>query len=304
MSEILKFKSPAKVNYFLKVGEKLPNGYHKIATVMSAIDIYDHITVAFEGSRIEIESDNTKVPQGPSNTVYRAIEALLKEANVDIGIKVNIQKNIPLESGLGGASSNAASVMLKLNDHLNLGLGLDELLTLGVKIGSDVPFFIFGSPALVTGIGENLKKIEGIPETWMVVVKPPGSVSTKLAYKMIDLVLTFNKKSIIIPKFNGTLGGLIEGMVNDFETVVGVEPIVNDKRNDRDRDGGGYSVYLPEVGRIKREIERLGSLKAMLTGSGSSVFGVFGNRIEAKRAFEEIRSKNDWTVFLAQNLFY
>ncbi len=310
MSDSLTFKSPAKVNYFLRVGEKLPNGYHEIATVMSTVDIYDRITVSFEGKGIAVESDNKEVPGGPLNTVYRAVEALLKEAKVDVGVRVNIEKTIPLESGLGGASSNAASVMLKLNEHLSLGFGKDELLAVGMKIGSDVPFFIFGSPALVTGTGENVKKIEEIPKTWMVVVKPPGSVSTKLAYKKIDLGLTFNKKSIIIPTFNGTLEGLVKGMSNDFETVVGAGPIDNGKNDGRERGvgdegkGGEDNIYLPDVSRIKGELEKLGSLKSMLTGSGSSVFGIFEDQVVAKRAFEEIRSNQEWKVFLAQNLFY
>ncbi len=301
MSDSITFKSPAKVNYYLKVGEKLPNGYHKIATVMCAVSIYDTITLTFEGKGIKIESNDPNVPIGSSNTVFRAAQILLKEAKIvqdDIGIKVAIQKNIPIEAGLGGASSNAASIILKLNEHLNLGLPLEKLLTIGNEVGSDVPFFIFGSPALVTGVGEKVEAIDGIPETWVVIVKPPGSVSTKLAYKKIDLGLTSIKKSTIIPTFNNTLKGLADKMENDFESVVEVETngetFTSEKEN----------IYLPDVGKIKKELEKLGSLKAMLSGSGSSVFGIFENRDDAEIASKEIRSNKDWSVFLAQGLSY
>ena len=301
MSDSITFKSPAKVNYYLKVGEKLPNGYHKIATVMCAVSLYDQITMTFEGKGIKVQSNDPKVPKGPSNTVFRAAQALLKEAKIaqdDIGIKVAIQKNIPIEAGLGGASSNAASTILKLNEHLKLGFPLDKLLTIGNEVGSDVPFFIFGSPALVTGVGEKVEAIDGIPETWVVIVKPPGSVSTKLAYNKIDLGLTSIKKSIIIPKFNNTLKGLANKMENDFESVIEVgtnsSTIVSEKE----------SIHLPDIGKIKKELEKLGSLKAMLSGSGSSVFGIFENRNDAETASKKMRSNKDWSVFLAQGVSY
>ena len=308
MSDSITFKSPAKVNYFLKVGEKLPNGYHKIATVMCAVSLYDQISLTFEGKGIKIESNDPKVPRGPSNTVFRAAQILLREAKIaqnDIGIKLAIHKNIPLEAGLGGASSNAASTMLKLNEHLNLNLPLDKLLSIGNEVGSDVPFFIFGSPALVTGVGEKVETIGGIPKTWVVIVKPPSSVSTKLAYKIIDLGLTSIKKSTIIPTFNGTLKGLADKMENDFESVIGIET----NGEIKDKNVGAFvsekeSIYLPEMGLIKKELERFGSLKTMLSGSGSSVFGIFENRDEAETASKDIRSNHDWSVFLAQNLFY
>jgi 4-diphosphocytidyl-2-C-methyl-D-erythritol kinase len=301
VSDSITFKSPAKVNYYLKVGEKLSNGYHKIATVMCAVSIYDQITLTFEGKGIKIESNDPEVPTGSSNTVFRAAQILLKEAKIaqdDIGIKVAIQKNIPIEAGLGGASSNAASIILKLNEQLNLGLPLEKLLTIGNEVGSDVPFFIFGSPALVTGVGEKVEAIDGIPEAWVVIVKPPGSVSTKLAYKKIDLGLTSIKKSIIIPKFNNTLKDLADKMENDFESVVEAGTNSNTIVSEKE------SIHLPDVGKIKKELEKLGSLKAMLSGSGSSVFGIFENRDDAEIASKKIRSNQDWSVFLAQGLSY
>jgi 4-diphosphocytidyl-2-C-methyl-D-erythritol kinase len=304
VSDLVTIKSPAKVNLFLKVGEKLPNGYHNIVTVMTAVTLYDEITLSFGGRGIEIETNDPNIPLDSSNTVYRAADALLKRAKGargNIGVKAVIRKRIPVEAGLGGASSNAASVILALNERLNLGLSLNELLSIGAKIGADIPFFIFGSPALVTGIGDRVAPIEGIPKSWMVIVKPKGSVSTKHAYKKIDLLLTYDKKSIIIPKFNGTIKDLVGEMVNDFESVVELRPDGDGRRADAmDED----DIHLPDVGLIKDKLKGLGSLKAMLTGSGSSVFGIFKNREEAEKAFKEIRSNNDWTVFLVESLFY
>jgi 4-diphosphocytidyl-2-C-methyl-D-erythritol kinase len=173
--------------------------------------------------------------------------------------------------------------MLKLNEILGLGLGRDELVSLAMQVGSDVPFFVFGSPAVARGLGDILDRIDGIPEAWIVIVKPQGGVSTADAYKSIDLGLTVDKKNTIMPKFDGTLEGLAREMWNDFEPLV-------EKR-------------LPDIAKIKEGLLGHGSLRVMLSGSGSSVFGIFRDQEKASEACSKLRSNTGWAVFLARNIF-
>lgn len=283
MPEMVTFSSPAKVNYYFKIVRRLESGYHEIINVMSKITLYDEITLEIGGKKIEVLVDDSSVPLGPGNTVFRAIELLLDRCDRKIGVKASIKKVIPIKSGLGGGSSNAASVMLRLNELLGLGLSMDELISLGIRVGSDVPFFIFGSPAIARGLGDILERIDGIPEAWIVIVKPQGGISTADAYKSIDLGLTVGKKNTIIPEFDGTLEGLAKEMWNDFEPLV--------------------EMRLPDIGKIKGELLRHGSLRVMLSGSGSSVFGIFRDQGKAYEAFCGLRSNPGWAVFLARNIF-
>lgn len=283
MREAITIPSPAKVNYFLKVVKRLPSGYHEIINIMSAVSLFDEVTIELAQSGIEVSSNDSHVPAGSKNTAYRAVEALLRASGKKTGVRIFINKRIPMESGLGGASSNAASAIRGLGELLGLVMTREELLTLAISVGSDVPFFIFGSPAVATGIGESLARVEGIPEAWLIIVKPQGGISTAEAYKRLDLGLTDAAKNIIIPKFNGTLEGLVMGMVNDFE------PLIEER--------------LVEVPKIKRELLTRGALGAMLTGSGSAVFGVFTDELSARAAYAEIRSQSGWAVFLVRNVF-
>jgi 4-diphosphocytidyl-2-C-methyl-D-erythritol kinase len=174
-------------------------------------------------------------------------------------------------------------VLRALGEMVGLGLGRDELVRLGTGLGSDVPFFLFGSPALVMGRGEILRAVEGIPPAWLVIVKPRGGISTREAYKNLDLLLTENEKNITIPKFNGTLDTLVGAMSNDFGPIA--------------------ESMLPEITEIKGELLRQGSVAAMLTGSGSALFGLFADEAEANRAYLALSHRPAWNVFLAKNLF-
>ena len=283
MPDIVTFSSPAKVNYYFKIVRRLESGYHEIVNVMSKITLYDEITLEVGGKRIEVSVDDSSVPSGPENTVFRAIDFLLDKCDKKIGVKAQVKKVIPIESGLGGGSSNAASVMVRLNEIFGLGLSIDELISLGIRVGSDVPFFIFGSPAIAGGLGDILERVDGIPEAWIVIVKPKGGISTADAYKSIDLGLTVDKKNTIIPTFDGTLEGLVKEMWNDFESLV--------------------EMRLPDIAKVKDELLRHGSLRVMLSGSGSSVFGIFRDQVIAHEAYCKLRSNPGWAVFLARNIF-
>jgi 4-diphosphocytidyl-2-C-methyl-D-erythritol kinase len=283
MPESIAFKSPAKVNYYLRVTGRRPDGYHDLLNVMCRVSLFDEITMSVGGDKISVVTDTPQAPSGPDNTVYRAVALLLGTAGRNIGVDIRIRKRIPVQSGLGGASSNAAAVMARLNELLGLGFTGRELIDLGIRIGSDVPFFLFGSPAVATGKGEILQRVSGIADAWLVIVKPEGGISTREAYEKIDLVLTEEKKHIIMPKFIDTLDSLVGYMRNDFEPVA--------------------ETMLGDIADIKGELIGLGALGAMLSGSGSAVFGVFADESSARRAHGHLSAHRVWSAYVAKNLF-
>ncbi len=283
MPDTIDFRSPAKVNYYLRVTGRRPDGYHDLATVMCRVSLFDNINMTVGKAGISVTADSPDVPSGPENIVYRAVRLLLDTAGKEVGVDVRISKGIPVQSGLGGASSNAAAVMARLNEVLGLGLTRDELIDLGARIGADVPFFLFDSPAVATGKGEVLQRVEGIPDAWLVIVKPPGGISTRQAYEKIDLVLTEEKKHIIIPKFIGNLHNLVGSMFNDFEPIA--------------------EAMLGEITDIKKALIGHGALGAMLSGSGSAVFGVFVDEAGAQRAYKALSTHPVWNAYIAKNLF-
>ncbi len=283
MPDSIAFTSSAKVNYYLRVTGRRPDGYHDLVNVMCRVSLFDEISMTVGGTGISVRADNPQVPSGPTNSVYRAVRLLLETADSEVGVDIRIRKHIPVQSGLGGASSNAAAAMLRLNELLGLGFTREELIGLGIQIGSDVPFFLFGSPAVATGKGEVLQRVQGIADAWLVIVKPAGGISTREAYEKIDLVLTEEKKHIIIPKFIDTLDSLVGLMFNDFEPVA--------------------EGLLGEIKDIKTKLIRLGARGAMLSGSGSAVFGVFADEAAARRAHEEVSVHPVWNAYVAKNLF-
>ena len=283
MPESISFSSPAKVNYYLRVVGRRPDGFHDLVNVMCRVSLFDEIIMTVGGRGVSVSADHPEVPPGPTNSVYRAVRLLLDKAGRRVGVDVQIKKGIPVQSGLGGASSNAASVLARLNELLGLGLTRHELIDLGIQVGSDVPFFLFGSPAVATSKGEVLERIEGIVDAWLVIVKPARGISTREAYEKIDLVLTKDKKNIIIPKFIGTLDNLVDTMLNDFEPVA--------------------ETLLGEITDIKVRLTELGALGAMLSGSGSAVFGVFADEAGARRAHAELSARSIWNAYVAKNLF-
>jgi 4-diphosphocytidyl-2-C-methyl-D-erythritol kinase len=311
VSETITLSSPAKVNLFLKVTGRLPNGYHTLVTVMTKVSLYDEIVIELGGRGFSVSSSDPILPTDRRNTVHRAVEILAERAGFspeDVGIRIHIDKRIPAEAGLGGASSNAAAVMQALNTHLSLGIDTEELMVLASQVGADVPFFLFGSPALARGIGDRLESIQGVPPAWMVIIKPPQGVSTAWAYGQLDLGLTEAEKNIIIPRFSNTLNSLVENMANDFEAVVlraGQAGRMKGAGGKRAKEGAGgrHHAGLPDIAAVKAELIRLGSVGTLMSGSGSSVFGVFRDRTEARRAYNTLSTDSRRTVFLAHHVF-
>jgi 4-diphosphocytidyl-2-C-methyl-D-erythritol kinase len=278
--ETIECKAPAKVNYRLDVLRRRPDGYHDLRMIMQRIDLCDDIRISISAtSGVRVTCGKEGVPDGPGNIAWRAADALLKLSGRPEGIDISIAKIIPVAAGLGGGSSDCASVLMGVNELLGLHLTDERLMEIGVKLGADVPFFIFKKTALAEGIGEKLAVIEVVP-AWLVIVNPNLPVSTAWVYQ--NLQLTAGKNEDIIPRFYGSVADICAVLANDLEKVtIGKFPVIE---------------------QIKLQLLREGAAGSLMSGSGSTVFGVFAEETVARRAAEKLSRESDWFVAAVKTL--
>jgi 4-diphosphocytidyl-2-C-methyl-D-erythritol kinase len=273
--------APAKVNYLLDVLRKRPDGYHDLRMIMQRIELCDEIVITLsDDPGIHVTCDKTGVPGGPGNIAWRAAEAMLSYSERKPGIGINIVKNIPVAAGLGGGSSDAATVLMGLNNLLSLGFSDEKLMQIGVKLGADVPFFIFKKTALAEGIGEKLSPVAGLPPAWMVLVNPNVHVSTAWVYQ--NLRLTKKADTYNMPNFSGQFDELCAILSNDLETVT-IE-------------------RFPVIKEIKQELLSHGAPGVLMSGSGPTVFAVFADENAASYCFGEISKIGNWNSYLTRTI--
>ncbi|MCD6098756.1 4-(cytidine 5'-diphospho)-2-C-methyl-D-erythritol kinase [bacterium] len=247
----------AKLNLALYVVGLRKDGYHEIVSIVQGIDLADEVSVAKRVDKnITVETTRPDVPAGEKNIAYKAAAVMQSLFDIPYGFDISIEKTIPPESGLGGGSSDAAAVIMAINQLSSLGLGYAKMAEIGAGIGSDVPFFFSTGSALVSGRGEKVKDIKLPFGYTVIIVKPDIGISTKWAYENI-------KNSLTRPDLGINFAGLgresffrflREGAKNSFEPVV-------------------FSRY-PELRRIKERLEEVGVVHAGLAGSGSAVFAI------------------------------
>ena len=269
--QLLTVKSYAKLNIGLKVLDTLPDGYHTIWTIMHEIDLHDLISIKKNKiNKIQFESyGNISVPTDSSNLCVKAAELFFDFCNInDIGIDIKLHKKIPIGAGLGGGSSNAANILLSLNNMYEANISNSNLCNLAFNLGCDVPFFINGGVQIAEGKGEKLSRINfDLTDYFILLVYPNFSVSTKWAYSFFknNLPKNFNR-----PKFrtfqNNIDWSLFE---NDFEEVI--------------------KTTYPEVTEIRETLEDSGALFISLSGSGSTMFGIFNDFSKANLAQQTLK---------------
>jgi 4-diphosphocytidyl-2-C-methyl-D-erythritol kinase len=265
--------APAKLNLFLHVTGRRPDGYHELQTLFQLIDLLDTVTIRVaDDGRIERPSGPVGVDPDSDLTV-RAAKALQAATGCGMGASIRIAKRIPMGGGLGGGSSDAATVLLALNHLWRCGLSIDELARLGLPLGADVPVFVRGSSAWAEGVGERLEPVE-LPEHWYVVIHPGVAVPTKDVFQSAEL--TRNTPVITIRAFFGPGGSACSR--NDCEPVV--------------------RALYPEVADALSWLEKFAP--ARLTGTGSCIFASFGSAIEAERV--AARAPDRWRAFVARGL--
>jgi len=274
----MKILSPAKINLFLQVTGKRPDGYHGLFTLMCCVDLCDTIVLQFGLKNIRIESSNSQIPLDDTNLAHRAAAVFFKALNVNDGLKIFIDKSIPVAAGLGGGSSNAASVLKGLNQHYGYPFSRNELMSMGLGLGADVPFFLFGKPALASGIGEKLEPYPGSLPFHIVVVYPGFEVSTGEVFQNLNLGLTKcekNFKELFSIKIDFDPG---LHLCNDLEIVTASE--------------------YPEIASIKEQLLIRGAMGALMSGSGPTVFGLFSDSGTAARARQALGENSRWDAFI------
>ena len=277
----LRFRANAKINLFLEALNKRPDGYHNIETVFQSIDLHDVITLREKASEgVEIKCDAPRVPLDSSNLVYRAAELLSAESGERRGVEIDIMKRIPVGAGLAGGSTDAAATLAGLNELWELGYSVDDLLSLGSKLGADVPFCIMGGTALGRGRGDELTRLEPFSGAPVVIANPGFQVSTAWAYGSLgNLGLTIEKKSatILVGKIQQRDAANIgKELFNIFESVV--------------------AEKYPPIREIKEEFMRAGALGALMSGSGPTVFALASDGLSAQHICERASRLTDFCI--------
>lgn len=259
--------APAKLNLMLRIVGRRKDGYHLLQTVFQFVELCDWITFHPVGNdQVHLSNTLPGVPEEADLTV-RAARLLQAETGCKSGVIIEVNKNLPMGGGLGGGSSDAATTLVVLNRLWGLNLPKEKLLAMGLKLGADVPVFVFGHASWGEGVGEKLEKIE-VPEKWVVILKPDCNVETKEIFCAEDL--TRNSKSI-------TMRGFIEGdQVNDCLKTV--------------------CRFYPMVEKALKELSQFS--EARLTGTGACVFSQFDSYEKAKEAYNQLNSR--WTAFLTK----
>jgi len=271
--------SPAKVNLFLKVVSKRPDGYHNIVSIVDIISLFDVIRIKeIPDDIVSVKDDKGVLPDGMANTMYRAVIALKERFNIRSGVSVYIEKHIPIGSGLGGPSSNAATVLRELTKIWGIQISETELKEIGSNVGADVPLFLYGKPCVMRGIGSVISPIE-LPSLWYLIVYPNVSISTRRVYEGLKIVLTKKQNDIkLVAKFNNALeiSAILE---NDLERV-GI-------------------LLCPSIQTIKQRLIEAGAQGTLMSGSGSSVFGIFETEEGAIKASASLT--NMGSIFITRS---
>jgi 4-diphosphocytidyl-2-C-methyl-D-erythritol kinase len=283
MVKTLRLKSPAKVNLRLEILRRREDGYHELRSIFQKISLSDTLSISLKREKgISITTDHPDLPLGRGNLVYRAAQMILKKSEYKGGLHIDIRKEIPLGAGLGGGSSNAATILKALDQLLEIGLPMKELMKMGLSIGADVPFFFLDGAAIATGVGENLKKIE-LPDLSYVLINPNFEVSTRWAYE--NFILTKRHFHFNLQGFVKTPEGISCLLWNDLEGVV--------------------SHKYPQIEGIKKLLLSAGASGALMTGSGPTVFGIFSGKREAEKAFKKLEHqvrRSGWIILKAHSL--
>lgn len=270
-------KAYAKVNLALDVLGKRSDGYHDVRMIMQNLDIYDELTFTLldEGQGITIETNIHGIPTDERNLIHKAIKLMYEKYGINKAIHVKLTKNIPVEAGMAGGSTDCAAALKAVNMLFDLGADEKKLMELGVRLGADVPYCVMGRTALSEGIGEILSPVAGLPDCIVLVAKPPVGVSTGVIYNSLRL-----DELEVRPDIDGmlealaakNLKGVADRMQNVMETVT--------------------TKLCLDIEAIKKIMREQGALNAIMSGSGPTVFGIFVHEDKAQKAAAIIKKSN------------
>ena len=276
-----RIKAYAKINLGLDVVRRLENGYHEVKMVMQTVGIYDVLDFERTDGGIVITTDSGELPTDENNLIDKAAKLMRETYPISGGVKIHLEKHIPIAAGMAGGSTDAAATLKGMNRLFDLGCTLKDLMELGVKIGADVPYCVMGGTALAEGIGEKLTPLAPAPDCYVLVAKPDINVSTKYVYEHLDA-----QEIVKHPDIDGmveaiaeeSLQGILDRMENVLETVT-------------------VSAY-PVIQTIKDRMKELGAINSLMSGSGPTVFGIFVEKDMARRAYDKLEEEQ-----LAKQIF-
>lgn len=255
---------------------------------MLPVSLYDDIAIKKMAPRksapqIRVRCDPPTAPQDDSNLAYQAAQLILAQSGTTQALDIRITKRIPVGAGLGGGSTDAAATLVGVNRLLKLGFSNRRLRQIGARLGADVPFFVEAKPARARGIGDRLKLVKNFPNLWLVIIYPKFAVSTAWVYRNLRMKkLTKSASKTSIQTLLGNTNGIIELLVNDLEAVT--------------------IGRHPKIESLKRKLTHAGASGTLMSGSGSSVFGIFNSRQKATKAFDRLRRESGLEAFLVRTL--
>ncbi|MBI3976186.1 MAG: 4-(cytidine 5'-diphospho)-2-C-methyl-D-erythritol kinase [Armatimonadetes bacterium] len=283
MLKELHLNAYAKVNLALNVLGPRDDGFHEVETVLHTIDLHDAVTLREREEGIEVRTDSPAVPQDARNMVVKAAQVLRDTFGVQRGVEIEIRKGIPVASGLGGGSSDAAITLMGLVQMWKIRLNGRGLLSLAASLGSDVPFFVEGGAALARGRGERVSWLPTLPTTWMVLARPRVEISTAWAYGNLDLSSVGARPdaaAVVEAMRREDLRGVGRLLGNVFEDLlVRTHPVVGD---------------------LKRRILAGEAYGASLSGTGPTVFGLMANEAAARKTAEDLAALPDVEVLVSR----
>jgi 4-(cytidine 5'-diphospho)-2-C-methyl-D-erythritol kinase len=281
----MKVKAFAKINLCLDVLRRKENGYHEVEMVMTNVDIFDVLEIKeLEEKKILLKSYNMDLAMDETNLIYKAIALLQKETGKTFGVEVLLEKNIPMEAGMAGGSADAAATLKAVNELFALGVSDERLLELGASLGADIPFCIMGGTVLASGIGEKLRRLSPLPKMKLLIVKPKAGLSTKKVYESLDID-GLNKAGFI----HKDVGEMVSVIESDEADKTKIEKIAG--RLDNILEVPSIRL-LPLIADIKQKMLDNNCLGALMSGSGTAIFGIYENDEDMIKT-KEILEKDD-----------
>ena len=282
---MLTIQAFAKINLTLDVLHKRPDGYHEVEMVMQSISLADELSLSLQTGAISVSTDVPELETGSGNLASRAAELLKENCGVKQGAHIHIRKDIPIAAGLAGGSSDAAAALKGLNQLWRLGLSLEELAQLGAKLGSDVPFCLYGGTMLATGRGEKLSPLPSMPECWVVLAKPPAQVSTAWVYSNYR-----DKPDTAHPDIAGMQQALAQRDLAQIAFKVGnvLETVT-------------IPAY-PEIYELKNKMLQYGAMTSLMSGSGPTVFGLAETYDKARSIANQLAASVNARIVVAKTV--
>ncbi|MCX5668017.1 MAG: 4-(cytidine 5'-diphospho)-2-C-methyl-D-erythritol kinase [Candidatus Omnitrophica bacterium] len=289
-------KAPAKVNLFLKVLGKRKDSYHNILTIFERISLADTIKISKIPKGIIVKSDKPITLDAKDNLCFKAAEAILRRGKVRSGVKIEIKKRIPVASGLGGGSSDAASTIIGINRLFRLRLDGKALLSIGKRLGADLPFFLLDTPfAIGRGRGDMLEVVKSKAKFWHLIIKAGSKTATRDIYGAFDTERAGTPKRLTLQRGDVKMFSLSKLRMD----YAGAESMLH---NDLER---AVSLKKGVISRILKSLAQLLGKKVMISGSGPSLFCLYRTRKEAIKASGLVlksvpkRERSDWQIFVA-----